>query len=186
MILFIHLRILDTWCYLDRHRFTGEESFLHFMVYLSIGETRLRMSTNYFGGDPLRFTYSIRLMTDHLYKTFYHKISGDSMRQLVAHTDSFRHAIWSKLEISNNENENGNRDDNVNNTMPSTPHIPLESFRIFGFVDDTGFRTNAPGRDTRRRLGYTEDIQRVLPVMDYKCRRSLFQMVYSVVFLLLP
>ena len=80
MILFIHLRILDTWCYLDRHRFTGEESFLHFMVYLRIGETKLRMSTNYFGGDLRRFTYSIRLMTDHLYKTLYHKISGDSMR----------------------------------------------------------------------------------------------------------
>jgi hypothetical protein len=38
--------------------------------------------------------------------------------------------------------------------------IPLESFRIIGFVDDTGFRTNAPGRDTRRRLGYIEDVQR--------------------------
>ena len=50
MILFIHLRIPDTWCYMDRHRFTGEESFLHFMVYLRIEETKLRMSTNYFGG----------------------------------------------------------------------------------------------------------------------------------------
>ena len=93
MILFIHFRIPDTWCYLDRYRFTGEESFLHFMVYLRTGETKLRLSTNYFGGDPRRFTYSIRLMTEHLYKTFYHKISGDSMRQWVAHTDSFRHAI---------------------------------------------------------------------------------------------
>ena len=36
----------------------------------------------------------------------------------------------------------------------------MESFRIIGFVDDTGFRTNAPGRDTHRRLGYIDDAQR--------------------------
>ena len=81
MILFVHLRIPDSWCYLDPHHFTDEELFLHFMVYLRIGETKLRMSTNYFGGDPRGFTYSIRLMTEHLYTNFYHKISGDSMRQ---------------------------------------------------------------------------------------------------------
>ena len=140
------------------YRFTGEESFLHFMVYLRIGETKLRLSTNYFGGDPRRFTYSIRLMTEHLYKTFYHKISGDSMRQWVAHTDYFRHAIWSKLDIINNENGDQNRERNVNNAAPTRLSIPLESFRTIGFVDDTGFRTNAPGRDTRRRLGYIEDV----------------------------
>ena len=78
----------------------------------------------------------------------------------MAHSDSFRLVIWSKLDISNNENENGNRDDNVNNTAPSTLYFPLESFSVFGFVDNTGFRTNAPGRDTRRCLGYSEDVQR--------------------------
>ena len=93
------------------------------MVYWLIGETKLRMNTNYFGGDPRRFTYSIRLMTDYLQKTFYHKISGDSMRQWVAHTNSFRHAIQSKLDIINNENDNDNREDNVNNTALITLHI---------------------------------------------------------------
>ena len=75
------------------------------MVFLRIGETKLRMSTNYFGGDPRRFTYSIRLMTEYLYTTFYHKISGDSMHQCVFHIDKFRHAIWTKLDINNHTNE---------------------------------------------------------------------------------
>ena len=38
--------------------------------------------------------------------------------------------------------------------------IPFESFRIFGFLDDTGFRTTAPGNNTRRRMGFSDDIQR--------------------------
>ena len=88
MVLFIHLRSPDSWCHLDHHRFTGEESFLHFMVYLRIVETKLRMSTNYFGGDSRRFTYSIRLTTQHFFTTFCHKISGDSMSQWVYHIDT--------------------------------------------------------------------------------------------------
>ena len=38
--------------------------------------------------------------------------------------------------------------------------IPFESFRIFGFLDDTGFRTTAPGRSTRRIMGFHDDPQR--------------------------
>ena len=33
-------------------------------------------------------------------------------------------------------------------------------FLILGFVDDTGFRTTVPGRETRRRLSYIEVVQR--------------------------
>ena len=66
LVLYRHLRIPDTWSYEDRHSFTGEESVLRFMVSVQISERKLRMSTNYFGGDPRRFTYSIRLVTNHL------------------------------------------------------------------------------------------------------------------------
>jgi len=56
------------------------------------------MSQNQFGGDPRRFTYStIRLASDHLYQTFYHKISGDSMRMWVGHIDGFWYNIWDHL-----------------------------------------------------------------------------------------
>ena len=38
--------------------------------------------------------------------------------------------------------------------------IPLNSFRLFGFLDDTGFRTTAPGRGIRRNYGFLDDVQR--------------------------
>ena len=38
--------------------------------------------------------------------------------------------------------------------------IPFDAFRIFGFLDDTGFRTTATGIGTRRRYGYHDDVQR--------------------------
>ena len=41
-----HLKILPH----GRTQFSGEKPYLHFMVYIRIGETKLRMSTNYFLG----------------------------------------------------------------------------------------------------------------------------------------
>ena len=89
----LQLRIPGYFLYEGRRRFKGEECLLHYLVFNRIGETKLRMSRNYFGGDPRRFTYSIRIMTNHLYGTFYHKISGDSMRIWMPHINSFRRAI---------------------------------------------------------------------------------------------
>ena len=68
--LFKHLRIPETLCEPLGCNFGGEEAFIHYMVYNRLGETNLRMSQNYFGGDPRRFTYSIRLICKHIYKTF--------------------------------------------------------------------------------------------------------------------
>ena len=67
--LYVQLRIPDILHYQRRYTFGGEECFLHYLVFNRIGETKLRMSTNYFGGDPRRFTYSIRIMNQHLYHT---------------------------------------------------------------------------------------------------------------------
>ena len=55
------------------------------------------MNENQFGGDTRRFTYSIRMLTSHLYDTFYHKISGESLQMWIPHIQNFRYAIWDKL-----------------------------------------------------------------------------------------
>jgi hypothetical protein len=68
--------------------------------------------------------------------------------------DYFRHSIWEKI---NGELENNNIPGRHNNAILN---IPFDSFRIFGFLDDTGFRTCAPGRSTRRRYGFHDDVQR--------------------------
>ena len=91
--LYPHLRVLDRLSHAGRYSFTGEEAFLHYIVYNQMGEKKLKMSCNYSGGDPRRFTYSIRLMTNHIYETFYYKISGDSMRYWIPSVPSFRLAI---------------------------------------------------------------------------------------------
>ena len=78
-------------------------------------------------------------MTDHIYESFYHKISGDSMRYWIPYVPDFRHAIWNKvtngvtIELSNNEESKDGRGGRVYHV-----DMPYESFRIFGFLDDTG------------------------------------------------
>ena len=96
-LLYKHLRFPDKMSEPNRYQFGGEEAFLHYMVYNRSGPTKLQLSQNYFGGDPRRFTYSIRLVTKHIYTNFYHKISGDSMRMWIHQIPEFQYAIWNKL-----------------------------------------------------------------------------------------
>ena len=95
--LFCQFRISQYVRYHSRYLFLGEEAFLHDLVFNRLGETKLNMRLNYFGGDPRRFTYSIGIMADHIYKTFYHEISGDSMGMWVDNIDEFQYSIWSRL-----------------------------------------------------------------------------------------
>lgn len=37
--------------------------------------------------------------------------------------------------------------------------IPFDSFCIFGFLDDTGIYTTAPGIDAHRNYGFHDDVQ---------------------------
>ena len=118
------------------------------------------MSQDYLGGDPCRIAYCIRLITNHIYTTSYHNISGDSMRMWIPHINAFRHAIWSKLTIGlligylPNQNRR-NDDDRV---FQST--IPFESFCLFGFIDDTCFCTTSPDHAAPRRARFYDDVQR--------------------------
>ena len=151
----LHLRIPTVIRDLgSRRTFDGEEAFLHYMVYNRLGVTKLQMSLYYFGGDPRRFSYSIRAMGRYLYETFYHKISGTSMLQWLDYIDDFRFAIWQKIMQGGTIESSNNKETLV------TLDIPMDSFRVFGFLDDTGFRTTAPGISARRRLGFEEDVQR--------------------------
>ena len=160
-LLFKHLRIPDKVSEPNRHQFGGEEAFIHYMVYNRLGPTKLQLSQNYFGGDPRRFTYSIRLIAKHIYTNFYHKISGDSMRMWVQSIPEFQYAIWNKLRHGATvEETEHNEQVRANVTNFIFLGIPLNSFRIFGFLDDTGFRTTAPARGMRRKYGFIDDIQR--------------------------
>ena len=153
-LLLLHLRVPQVMISCRQYKFTGEEALLHYSYWNRVGGTKVQMGTNKFGGDPRRFTYSIRLMTDHLYKNFYHKTSGDSIRMWIPHIHTFRYAIWRKLMdgLTVEEGANGTNLVSIN--------IPFNSFRIFGFLDDTGFKTTSPGNERRRVFGFIDDIQR--------------------------
>ena len=78
------------------------------------------------------------------------------MAQWLLRIDEFRAVIWENV-IRGRTLETSNSEDNM-----VTLDILFESFRIFGFLDDTGFRTTVPDIGARRRLLFFYDIQRAL------------------------
>ena len=75
----------------------GEECFLMYLCFIRKGEPYTTMAQLRFGGDPRRLTFAVRAVAEHLYSTFYHKVSGDSMRQWISAMHTFREAVWRKL-----------------------------------------------------------------------------------------
>ena len=73
-----------------------------------------------------------------------HKVSGDSICMWVPHISSFRETIWNK--VVNGFTVESSHDGSEKNIFMN---MPLSTFRIFGFLDDTGFRTNASGIGAR-------------------------------------
>jgi hypothetical protein len=156
--LFVHWRLPQTMSYPRRATFTGEQCLIRYFYHIRKGATKLQMA-RIFGGDPRKFTYVMRLMTNHLYTNFYHKISGNSMGMWRSHIRDFRYAIWDRLRSGATHQET-TLEPGVGHQQHIFLDIPFESFRIFGFLDDTGIRTNAPGIEARRTQGFFHDIQR--------------------------
>jgi hypothetical protein len=111
---------------------------LIFLHHIRTGTAYTRM-THLFGGDPRRYTYHVRAFSDHLYTTFYHKISGDSMRMWTDSIVDYRMAIWEKLQdgLLHEKDSSGTEVD-------WEIWIPPESFRVFGWLDNTDLMTNRP------------------------------------------
>ena len=70
------------------------------------------------------------------------------MRMWVHQIPEFQYAIWNKLRHGATVKETGHNERvraDVSNFI--FLGIPLNSFRLFRLLDDTGFRTTAPGHD---------------------------------------
>ena len=122
-----------------RNVFSGEEAMLVFLYHIRTATPNTQMARDTFGGDARLFTHFIRAITNHLYTNFYHKISGDSMRMWVDQVDEFREAIWDKLQegIIDERDRNGRQ-------VEWEILLPEDTFRIFGWLDDTDMRTTRP------------------------------------------
>jgi hypothetical protein len=145
--LMIHLRIPEEMQRRDghRHMFTGEESFIIFLYEIRHGHTYTHMVRHVFGGDPRRLSDMIRAMTDHLYTTFYHKITGNSMAMWCTESNitRFCRAIWNRLQQGAVEEEilvDGHR-------IWQEIHLnmPFETFRAFSHVDCMAHPSGCPG-----------------------------------------
>jgi hypothetical protein len=154
------------------HVFTGEEAMLVFLHYIRTGTPFTRIAQFTFGGDPRKFTFYVRAITDHLYTSFYHKMSGDSMRQWVTQVPEFRNAIHEKLMdgIVHERRTDGS-------TMDYEVWVPfkLERFRVFGWLDDTDMRTTRP-RPARVQQMNSETVQ----LMD--TQQAFYKYVFIFVF----
>ena len=83
------------------------------------------------------------------------------MRYWIPQIDNFRRSIWLKLSEGETVEETSDKHDDANEVRRYVYlDIQFESWRIFGFLDDTGFRTTAPGVGTIRRHGFHDDTQR--------------------------
>jgi len=120
-----------------RERFHGEEVLIMFLYHLKHGHTYLHMSRRVFGDDPRRYSGLMRAAVDHLYDTFYHKISGDLMRMWLPNIQDFRNAICERL-MSGAIAEEVSYDGRLSQREYILTFLDPMTFCIFGFIDNYG------------------------------------------------
>ena len=142
------------------HVYDGEECFIIYLFPLMQGAPFTTMARHYFGGDPRRMSEMFEIMVNHIYFTFYNKISGTSLDQWVpAHLNTCRELIHGAL-MDTAIHETTTVDGEVVDSRWIIHHFDLASFRIFGFIDDFALRTSRPGNSATRNFGFRQDIQR--------------------------
>jgi len=135
--LFNYLRFPPGKVRVAGHVFTTEEIFIFSLTFLSKGETFISMKDN-FGGDSNAYGYMVYWFVDHIFSTFYHKISGDSLRMWMKDVDIFRKKIWEDVCFV--------KDKNGSPTDEKVLNIPFEDWRAWSFIDCTYMRSNRPGQ----------------------------------------
>uniref|UniRef100_A0A7S2PXA2 DDE Tnp4 domain-containing protein n=1 Tax=Skeletonema marinoi TaxID=267567 RepID=A0A7S2PXA2_9STRA len=162
----------------SRHRFEGEACFIIFMYHMIKGSPFTEMSL-IFGGDPRKMSPMFEAMVNHMYETFYHKISGTSMNQWIPqHLDLCRELMYNALSRGAIEETVYDNDGNPVDVDLLLHHFDFDSFRPFGVMDDFAIRTARPGGSTSRRQGFTDDIQRVFYSGYFKDHGLKVQVVY--------
>jgi hypothetical protein len=131
-----------------------------YLYHLTKGTPFTEMARFVFGGDPRRLSEMNDLFINHLYFTFYNKISGNSMSQWLPRSlHSCRRLIYDALSsdaIEEVEYFNGELVDR----RWILHHFQFDSFRIFGFLDDFAIPTSHPGNSASRRNDLESDVQR--------------------------
>jgi hypothetical protein len=158
--LFTSWRIPSILTTSDRHSYGGEECFIITLFHMIKGTPFTEMARHTFGGDPRCLSRMYQVMIDHLYLTFYNKISGTSMDQWIPlHLNSCRRLIYDALADGAIEEVEFHNGEEVDRRW-ILHHFHFDSFRPFGFLDDFAIPTARPGSWSRRLNNFEHDIQR--------------------------
>ena len=159
--LYLHLRVPKTFIVTTGRIHEGEECFMVYLYHLTKGTPFTEMARFVFGGDPRRLSEMNDLLINHLYFTFYNKISGDRMSQWIpCSLHACRRLIYDALSsdaIEKVEFLNGKLVDR----RWILHYFQFDSFRIFGFLDDFVMPTSRPGNSATRQHNLQSDVQRV-------------------------
>lgn len=151
-LLYRHWRVPNQFRSPHRHVFSGEECFMIYLYHLMTGTPFTKMADGIFGGNPRYFTYMFNAMNDHLYTTFYHKISGISLEcWLPRNVHRFRRLVYDHVMDGGLERTTYDEDGELEEITFLRPRISFNEFRIFGLLDDTSIPTGRPGDSARRR-----------------------------------
>jgi len=156
VLLLLHFRLPEYLWTRNRYRFTGEEVLIFCLTRIALGLDFTELVASKFGGSSTRWSEAFKWFIEHLYFTFYHRITGNSMMLWIEKIDEFRRVICYKVNAEPVEIHGTDANGNgfvrwvYANCDPAT-------FRIFGFIDDTGVQTCRPGGS----WGFTRTVQRI-------------------------
>ena len=141
----VHLHIPNTVVIgpRQRYRFSGEELLIVCLTRIATGDPWTRLIPSHFGGDARRWSIAFRWFINHLLVIFYHKISGGSIAGWIDQIQDFKKAILDRLAKPAHPFEL-EFDDQLANPQ-YVIQCPIESWRVFGFIDDTNVRSCRPG-----------------------------------------
>lgn len=158
-----HWRLPDRFSHRRQH-FTAQECLLVFLYHIRHTCTYVDMAgSGVFGGDPREFSPMMKAVTIHLYNTFYHKISGDSMAYWINEENlrKYRRGIYDKFVNSGIEEDVLVDGRIVQQNVFTFENTPFDVWRPFCFVDDLGIMTCNVGEEPMRNNDWAYcDIQR--------------------------
>jgi hypothetical protein len=172
-LLIQHWRIPDRIVTNNRYSFTGEEILVVCLSKIATGLSWTQLCKDTFGGEPRRWSLGFKWFINHLFVTFYHKISGRSIELWLGDMDNFKHAILDRLaqpaypfEVEYFEDiGHPERAQYVVNCDP-------DHWRVFGFLDDTNVRSSRPGSGP---VGAGEGSGRPRRNMAYDVQRAFYR-----------
>jgi len=159
-LLFHHWRIPDKIVTEHRYCFTGEEMLV---VCLSKIATGLSWTQS----------HGFKWFINHLFVTFYHKISGRSIELWLGDMENFKQAILDRLAEPAHPIEADYFDD-IGHPERAEYLVQCdpEHWRVFGFLDDTNVRSSRPGSGP---VGTGEGSGRPHRNMAYNVQRAFYR-----------